>query len=164
MKLPRTRTPRLWPRRIAPASTGSLTRRMIGISALWIVLLLGLGGFTLDRVLSAAITRNFDDQLTFVLTAMISSSDIGPEGEVLFTRQMADQRFLEPYSGLYFQISGRGFDPLPSRSLWDRRLAVDNRHVDLQSHFYESSEFPGESLRIIERDVRQRTGELGRRT
>ncbi len=85
---------------------------MIGISALWIVLLLGLGGFTLDRVLSAAITRNFDDRLQFELTSMISSSDIGPEGEVLFNRQMADQRFIEPYSGLYFQISGRGFDPI----------------------------------------------------
>jgi signal transduction histidine kinase len=154
MKLPRIRIPRLWPRRIAPASTGSLTRRMIGISALWIVLLLGLGGFTLDRVLSAAITRNFDDQLQFVLTSMISSSDIGPEGEVMFNRQLADQRFLEPYSGLYFQISGRGFDPYPSRSLWDRRLAVDDRHVDLEPHVYESSEFPGERLRIMERDVR----------
>ena len=32
--------------------TGSLTRRMIGIAALWIVVLLLIGGFALDRVLT----------------------------------------------------------------------------------------------------------------
>ena len=67
---------------------------------------------------------NFDAQLEYVLTAMISSAEIGPEGEVLFNRAPADQRFLEPYSGLYYQISGAGRRALPSRSLWDRRLEV----------------------------------------
>ena len=42
-----------------------------------------------------------------------------------FNRPPADQRFIEPYSGLYFQISGAGADTFPSRSLWDRRLRVD---------------------------------------
>jgi signal transduction histidine kinase len=133
---------------------GSLARRMIGISALWIVLLLGIGGFALDRVLTSAVTSNFDAQLDYVLTAMIASSDIGPDGEVLFTRQPADQRFLEPYSGLYYQITGPGFDPFPSRSLWDRRLAVHPGHVDVDAHAYDSDEFPDEKLRVVERDVR----------
>jgi len=134
-------------------SSGSLTRRMIGISALWIVLLLGLGGYALDRVLTSAITANFDAQLEYVLTAMIASSEIGPEGEVLFNRAPADQRFLEPYSGVYYQITGDGADPFQSRSLWDRRLRVAP-HVDDQAHFYDSDEFPSEKLRVIERDVR----------
>jgi hypothetical protein len=84
---------------------------MIGVSALWIVLLLGLGGYALDRVLTSAITDNFDSQLEYVLTAMIASSEIGPDGEILFNRPPADQRFLEPYSGLYYQISGGTADP-----------------------------------------------------
>ena len=49
-----------------------------------------------------------------------------PDGEVRFTRPPADQRFLEPYSGAYFQISGKGQEVFPSRSLWDRRLKVDH--------------------------------------
>ena len=134
-------------------SSGSLTRRMIGISALWIVLLLGLGGYALDRVLTSAITSNFDAQLDYVLTAMIASSEIDSDGEVLFNRPPADQRFLEPYSGLYYQISGGGRDPFQSRSLWDRRLNVAP-HVDTEAHYYDSDEFPNEKLRIIERDVR----------
>src|ERR1700712_1740815 len=104
--------------------TGSLGRRMIVIAALWILILLAGGGYALDRVLTNAVTRNFDDQLDYVLTSLITSAEIGPEGEVIFNRPPADQRFVEPYSGLYFQISGAGADTFPSRSLWDRRLHV----------------------------------------
>ena len=43
--------------------TGSLARRMIAIAALWISVLLIGGGFALDRVLTSAITRNFDSSL-----------------------------------------------------------------------------------------------------
>ena len=75
-------------------------------------------------MLQAAITRNFDSQLEYVLTAMIASAEIGPDGEVRFNRPLGDQRFLEPYSGLYWQVSGKGFDPFRSRSLWDRALTV----------------------------------------
>ena len=135
-------------------STGSLTRRIIGVAAIWILLLLGGGGYALDRVLTSAITSNFDDQLDYVLTSLIASSEIGPDGEVLLNRPPADQRFLEPYSGLYFQISGEGFEPFRSRSLWDRALDVQGPHTDFEMHLYFSAEFPAEELRVIERDVR----------
>ena len=132
---------------------GSLTRRMIVVAAFWITALLLMGGFALDRVLSASIVQNFDDQLEYVLNAMIASSEIGPDGEVRFNRQPADQRFIEPYSGVYFQISGEGADTFPSRSLWDRRLRVQDRHRDVDVNVYDSDEFEGEPLRITERDV-----------
>lgn len=131
---------------------GSLTRRMIGIAAIWIGVLLLLGGFALDRVLARSIVDNFDAQMEYVLNAMIAASEIGPGGEVRFTRPPADQRFLEPYSGAYFQISGEGADTFPSRSLWDRRLQVDP-HADVQLHKRDSAEFEGEPLRLLERDV-----------
>ncbi|MBA2466542.1 MAG: histidine kinase [Sphingomonas sp.] len=132
---------------------GSLTRRMTGVAALWIVMLLLLGGFALDRVLIRSIVRNFDNQLEYVLNAMIAASEIGPDGEVRFNRPPADQRFIETYSGVYFQISGAGADTFPSRSLWDRRLQVHNRHNDVEVHTYDSREFAGEPLRIVERDA-----------
>jgi len=162
VKLPRIRLRRFWVRSTGASSTGSLTRRMIGISALWIVLLLGLGGFALDRVLTSAITRNFDAQLEYVLTAMIASAEIGPEGEILLNRAPADQRFIEPYSGLYYQVTAEGADPtqapsdlaFPSRSLWDRRLRVEPGRPLNEIRLRDSEEFPMETLRIIERDVR----------
>ncbi len=135
------------------ATIGSLTRRMIVVAALWITLLLVIGGFALDRVMTSSIVRNFDNQLEYVLNAMIAASEIGPDGEVRFNRPPADQRFIEPYSGVYFQVSGGGADTFPSRSLWDRRLRVANRHNDIKVHKYNSGEFAGEPLRIVERDV-----------
>src|SRR5436190_14255042 len=155
MKLPRIRLPRFWRRAVARRNSGSLTRRMIGVSALWIALLLGVGGYTLDRFLVSAITANFDSQLEYLLTtALISSAEIGPAGEVVFSRAPADQRFLEPYSGLYFQITGSRNEPFTSRSLWDRQLRVNGNHADDDFHYYDSDEFPDARLRIIERDVR----------
>lgn len=137
--------------------TGSLTRRMIGMAALWIAALLLIGGFALDRVLKRTIVDNFDTQLVTILKGMLGAAEIGPNGEVRFSRAPADQRFLEAYSGLYFQISGEGAEPFPSRSLWDRRLRIDESHTDLKPHIYDSDEFsaPGhpEPLRIAERDV-----------
>ncbi len=137
--------------------TGSLSRRMIGVAAVWIIALLLLGGFALDRVLSRSIVANFDEQLVRVLNSMIGASEIGPASEVRFTRPPADQRFIEPYSGLYFQISGNGADTFASRSLWDRRLEVSNDHNDVKPHLYDSNEFSAvghsEPIRVAERDA-----------
>ena len=138
---------------VPPTSTGSLTRRMIGIAALWIAVLLAGGGFALDRVLNTAITRNFDAQLQYVLSAMIASAEIDPVGEVRFNRPLGDQRFLEPGSGLYYQVSGDSHAPFRSRSLWDRALHVEAQHRDDDAHFYDSKEFADEPLRVMERDA-----------
>ncbi len=133
--------------------TGSLTQRMIVVAGLWITLLLLVGGFALDRVLTRSLVRTFDAQLEQVLKSMLVASEIGPDGEVRFNRQPADQRFIEPYSGAYFQISGTSADTFPSRSLWDRRLRVADTYFHVQPHFYDSLEFPDEPLRMVERDV-----------
>jgi signal transduction histidine kinase len=131
---------------------------MIGVAAVWILILLGVGGYTLDRVLVSAITRNFDAGLEYVLTALIATSEIGSDGDILLNRQPADQRFLEAYSGLYFQISGQGHEPFPSRSLWDRQLVANRPVPEGEVAFADSREFYSaaspEVLRIAERDIR----------
>ena len=135
------------------AHTGSLARRMMLIAAGWIGVLLLLGGVGLDRTLAGLVTRNFDDQLGYMLTAMVGSAEIGPDGEVFFNRPLGDQRFLEPNSGLYWQITGKGHDDFPSRSLWDRTLKIDINHFDSAPHVYDSSQFQGEPLRVMERSI-----------
>jgi signal transduction histidine kinase len=134
-------------------TTGSLSRRMILIAAAWISLLLAGGGFALDRVLTNAITRNFDDGLEYILTSLIVSAEIDPEGQIAFNRQLSDQRFLEPYSGAYWQVSGQGYETFPSRSLWDRQLATSASHADQDVHIYDSNQFTDQKLRVVERDV-----------
>jgi len=125
----------------------------MAIAAGGVLVLLLAGGFALDRTLTNLVEKNFDDQLDYMLTAMIASAEIGPDGEVYFNRPLGDQRFLEPNSGLYWQISGKGHDHFPSRSLWDRSLKVRGVHTDDRIHLYDSAQFPRESLRMAERAV-----------
>ncbi|HOA48939.1 MAG TPA: HAMP domain-containing sensor histidine kinase [Novosphingobium sp.] len=136
-----------------PPHTGSLSRRMMLIAAGWITVLLLVGGIALDRSLVGLVTRNFDNQLGYMLTAMIGSAEVGPDGEVFFNRPLGDQRFLEPNSGLYWQISGKGHEDFPSRSLWDRSLKLRGDHIDKAPHIYDSDQFAGERLRIMERSI-----------
>lgn len=126
---------------------------MTGIAAAWILLLLLGGGVALDRVLTNAITRNFDDGQQFVLTSMVAAAEIDDFGEVRLNRPLGDQRFLEPNSGFYWQISGQGFAPFRSRSLWDRALHVQASHADDDIHVYDSREFSDEAIRVAERDI-----------
>ncbi|MDJ0643636.1 MAG: HAMP domain-containing sensor histidine kinase [Erythrobacter sp.] len=129
------------------------------IAAGWIFVLLLGGGIALDRALSNQVENNFDEQLQYILTAMIASAEIFPGGEVSFNRALGDQRFLEPNSGLYYQIDGdSGVEPWPSRSLWDRTLTLrgvqsDGEGFDSEAVFYNSDQFEGEPLRIVERTV-----------
>ena len=127
---------------------------MILTAAAWITILLIGGGAALDRVLVNSVEQNFDNQLEYVLTAMIASAEIGPDGEIRMNRPLGDQRFLEPNSGLYWQITGKGAMPFPSRSLWDRALSAPANHNDQAVHFRNSNEFTDEPLRIAERAIK----------
>jgi signal transduction histidine kinase len=137
----------------AQRGTGSLSRRMIVIATGWITLLLIGGGIALDRVLTDAVSDNFDDQMQYVLTAMVASAEIDPVGDVRLNRPLGDQRFLETNSGIYYQISGKGHEDWPSRSLWDRRLKLPTEQHK-KPYFYNSNQFPDEPLRMVTRTVR----------
>src|SRR5690606_32650047 len=82
--------------------TGSLARRMMLIAAGWIAILLLLGGLALERTITSLLTQQFDQRLEYILTAMVASTEIGPDGEVFFNRPLGDQQFLEPNSGMYW--------------------------------------------------------------
>lgn len=76
-----------------PRHTGSLSRRMIGVAAAWIMILLTVGGIGLDRILVGAITENIDEQMEYVLTAMITSAEIGRMAKCFSTVHWASSVF-----------------------------------------------------------------------
>ncbi|MDA7788016.1 sensor histidine kinase [Sphingomonadaceae bacterium] len=126
---------------------------MMVIATGWILVLLLAGGFALDRTLTTLVQDNFDDQLDYVLTAMLTSVEVEQGGEVSFIRSLGDQRFFEVDSGLYWQINGEGHEPYASRSLWDRTLDIREEHLGSEPDFYDSTQFANEPLRIVERSV-----------
>jgi len=133
----------------------SLQRRMVLIAAVWITMLLGVGGLALVQVLDDTLTASFDEQLANNLNAMINAAELDELGDVRLLRPLGDQRFAEPYSGLYWQVSGGGHAPFPSRSLWDRQLALPPGNQDCRTPCkFESTQFPSETLRVIARSVR----------
>lgn len=136
-----------------PPHTGSLSRRMMLIAAGWIMALLLIGGVALDRTLTSLVSQQFDDQLDYQLTAMFVSAELDPFGDVRFNRPLADQRFLEPNSGFYWQITGDGRQPFPSGSLWDRTLSVRDDLNATEPVFYDSDQFPDEELRVVQRTI-----------
>ncbi len=135
----------------APPHTGSLQRRMLIIAAGWIFILLALGGFALNRAMTNLIENQFDDQLAISLNAMVASAEIDPFGEVYFNRILGDQRFLEPNSGYYWQISGGDFAPYLSRSLWDQPIEIQTQDRVVQPIFYDGRTMTGEVVRIAQR-------------
>lgn len=53
--------------------------------------------------------------------------EANPQGQLTLTTRLADPRFTQPYSGLYWSAS-LGDQTLRSRSLWDRFL-TEETHV-----------------------------------
>ncbi|MDT7933057.1 MAG: ATP-binding protein [Sphingomonadaceae bacterium] len=123
---------------------------LIGISVL-----LGAGGFALDRALTSYLRAQFDEGLGATLTALVGNAEVGPDGRVRFTRALADQRYFEPYSGFYWQVLTPGDDPFPSRSLWDRRLGPGLPEPAIEPRAYDYAEGPyrADPVRVMERDA-----------
>lgn len=136
-----------------PAHTGSISRRMMLIAAGWIFILLTLGGLALESALTNLIRSQFDDQLEISLNAMVLNAEIDPFGEVRNNRPLGDQRYLEPNSGYYWQISGGEFLPYLSRSLWDEPLEIRAEERAVQPVFYDGQTATGEHIRIAQRTV-----------
>ncbi|GAA0281484.1 sensor histidine kinase [Alteraurantiacibacter aestuarii] len=135
---------------------------MLLIAAGWILILLAVGGFALDRAISNLIRGQFDDQLELSLTALIVSSEIDPLGDVRLNRGLGDQRFLEPNSGFYWQISAEGREDFTSgslvtdnsRSLWDSTLDIRDDVIAEEPIYYDIVKEPDERVRIVQRSVR----------
>jgi signal transduction histidine kinase len=132
--------------------TGSLSRRMALIATAWILVLLGIGGFALDRVLETEFTEAFDRELEEDLQGLIRIAEVGPDGRVRLIRDYGEAAYIAPYSGRYWQIDGRG-DPLPSSSLWDRTLKFDRAPSGDETRIFESDQFAPEILRVAEQAI-----------
>ena len=123
------------------------------IAAALLALLMQPLGETYTPKETSDLARESDERLNLLLTAMIGSALIGPDGEIVLTYTLSDQRFLEPNSGHYWQISASGQEGFASRSLWDRRLKFSGRKSWVEPLYYNSNQFPNEPLRVAERTV-----------
>ena len=103
----------------------SLRLRLVagGIIAILIALTIAGGGLIL--LFERHVARTLASDLDVYLKQLVAGIDIDPQGELVFTQPPpADPRFLDPLSGLYWQISDDRGKLLRSRSLWDTTIRL----------------------------------------
>lgn len=134
------------------AHTGSLSRRMMGIAAAWIMALLLLGGIALDRVLLGEISRQFEEELQSSLVGLLRRASVNDFGEIELSSELADERFLNTNSHFFWQISADGAETFASRSLWDERLEIDPAADFRETEIY-NLDHQEQTLRVVHQTV-----------
>lgn len=105
-------------------SNSSLRLRLLVASAVTILLALFLAGFALIKLFEAEVSARVERELSNHLLQLAGALETGNDGKLYLARQLADPRFQQPFSGLYWQIVWEEQEPLRSRSLWDESLSV----------------------------------------
>jgi signal transduction histidine kinase len=102
---------------------GSLRRRLLAAGAASILIALALAGLGLTLLFERHVERRVVIELEMDLRQLIGQIGRGENGDLILERPLADPRFEEPLSGLYWQITEvPGRILLRSRSLWDVTL------------------------------------------
>ena len=131
----------------------SLTGRLLLISLAWLVVALSLGGYLISDAFRGHVASEFDAKLTETLDALIGTGQLDRAGALAFTRELSDQRFSEPYSGWYWQVSGQDDTLVRSRSLWDQELAIPQGEAAFDGRVFEAEGADGRRLRVLVRDI-----------
>ena len=137
---------------------GSLRLRLFAAGAASILLALALAGFGLVLLFERHVERRVALELEAHLRQLIDGLGRAPDGTLDLLRPPAEPRFLEPLSGLYWQI---GEEPpaasgtvLRSRSLWDTVLHLPADPLRSgEVHQHNISGPGGASLLAVERQV-----------
>jgi signal transduction histidine kinase len=134
---------------------GALRLRLLAAGAVSIVLALALLGVGLFFLFERHAERRLALELESQLRQLISGIERNPAGVLQLTRPLAEPRFLEPLSGLYWQVSPEPSGPaLRSRSMWDAALTLPHDAMgDGIVHRHEIEGPNHETLFAVERTV-----------
>ncbi len=103
----------------------SLRLRLFVASALSIAAVLAISGFGLGALFERHVERRAAAELDTYTQQLAASIAIHASGAVTLSRSLADPRFEQPFSGLYWQVREMGGDlVVRSRSLWDHVLPL----------------------------------------
>lgn len=103
--------------------SGSLRFRLLAASAVSIAAALTVAGFVFVRLFEAHSERRIVDELRVNLDQIVARIERDPEGRLILASPLADPRFGQFQSGLYWQVVAPD-QTLRSRSLWDQTIAL----------------------------------------
>ena len=102
---------------------GSLRLRLLLAGAISVIAALTLSAFGLTVLFKQHVEQRDAADLTLYLNQIIAGVDRDANGKLVMANRLADPRFTEPLSGLYWQVQ-IGQTILRSRSLWDSHLTL----------------------------------------
>jgi len=133
--------------------SGSLAGRLVLSAVVWSFVALLVGGFVLSFAFRSYVLTDVDKRLELLLDTLVGISEVSPEGEFRFNQPLADQRFMTPYSGWYWQVSADDMEPVRSRSLWDFALDAQHEQRTFSLRYSISNGPDGQQLRLAEHDI-----------
>ncbi len=134
--------------------TGSLRLRLVTGGAVAIIAALVLAGIGLNYLFDRHVTRSLASDLEVHLRQALASIELNAAGQPHLLREPTDPRFVEPLSGLYWQMSTGGGVATRSRSLWDAALPLPSDELALGDVHHHRIPGPGRTeLLAIERTV-----------
>jgi signal transduction histidine kinase len=134
---------------------GSLRLRLLAAGAASILIALALAGLGLTLLFERHVERRVVAELELDLRQLIGHLGRGENGALRLERPLADPRFEEPLSGLYWQITEEpGGVLLRSRSLWDGMLDLPTDSLQTgQVHRHTIAGPGGTTLLLLERHI-----------
>ena len=104
--------------------TQSIRWRLAIAATLSIIAALTLAGFFLLVLFERHVARRVDHELSAYTKQLAASLTFDSGGRAELATDLADPRFQQPFSGLYWQIAEAGKSVFASRSLWNHTLAT----------------------------------------
>lgn len=133
---------------------GSLRLRLVLAGAISILAAVTLSAIGLTVLFKRHVERRVEAELSVYLDQIVTGLDRGASGEPVMSRSPVDPRFMQPLSGLYWQVQF-GETALRSRSLWDSRLALPaDELADGMVHRHGIAGPNGAQLIALERSVK----------
>lgn len=109
----------------------SLKSRLLLAAAFWLSAMIFAAGIGIPKLVNDYLVQDVESQLLLSMDEITANIEVNSKGNLIMPSRLSDPRFSQPYSGLYWTVSTKGYE-LRSRSLWDKKLtfAEDNLSIN----------------------------------
>ncbi len=110
----------------------SLRFRLLVAAVVSVTAALLIAGMSLVIMFEHHVERRIDSELETYLNQITASVEVTSNGRITFSQDLADPRFSQPLSGLYWQVQDEARPTLlRSRSLWDDAIELPKDELTL---------------------------------
>lgn len=133
----------------------SIATRLVAAAAIWVVIALVAGGLLLSNLFRVPLEQAFDERLNVLLRSVISSVELNSDASGMRVRPLGEPRFLQQYSGWYWQVGHAEKDAVVIRSpsMWDFAIEVPPKSNDTKKRKYIAKGPLGQTLQVVEQYV-----------